>query len=392
MKIKIIVFLSFSISLFLISCKKDVVPSDKEVLINKWHYELMGDDYHCFSILVRAAMIDPATYEIDSLVVKNSDNLLFAISHVLKRKVVHIQSIRLFSDMPGRNPWGKTDKPVYRKSLPSEMKAMENLVGKYAGDCSSISCLSTALCRIHGISEDDIFIIRTRQHSAGLIQYKSNLYMFNNTWVEKLSANELFFLNLRYKITGFYNDKYYCKKSVWLTKKGLLGPGTLKDKLKKNYGINFNDINVKYTSGYIETLTRIALQEKSTDMMSVIKASERGPLFKQLCAENSTIIEIIKWINNNVESKQLFSYTAFLTPDQVIVFKTAYYFDKTIFLWSYCNYKHIPCEVFKNNGAYCIIINHKLFYIKDKIVESDTIIGNSIPPTYRPLTLETAFF
>jgi hypothetical protein len=392
MKTKISVILSVSITVFLISCEKEVVPSDNEVLINKWHYELMRDDYHCFAILVRAAMIDPATHEIDSLVVKNSDNLLFAISHILKRKVVPIQSIRLFSDMPGGNPWGKTDKPVYRKSLPSEMKAMENLVGKYSGDCSSISCLSTALCRIHGISEDDIFIIRTREHSAVLIQYKSNLYMFNNTWIEELSAVELFFLNLRYKITGFYNDKYYCKKHVWLTKRGLLGPGTLKDKLESRYGIIFNDINVSFTPSYIDSLTRIALQEKSTDLISIIKASERVPLFKQLCAENQTINDIVKWINYNVESKHLFSYTTFLTPDQVIVFKTACYFDKTIFLWCYCRDKNIPCEVFKNNGAYCLIINQKLLFIEDKIVESDTILGNSIPPSLIPLTLETALF
>lgn len=392
MKTKISVILSVSVTLFLISCEKEVVHSDNEVLINKWHYELMQDDYHCFAILVRAAMIDPATHEIDSLVVKNSDNFLFAISNVLKRKVVPIQSIRLFSDMPGGNPWGKTDKPVYRKSLPSEMKAFENLVGKYSGDCSSISCLSTALCRIHGISEDDIFIIRTKEHSAGLIQYKSNLYLFNNTWIEELSAIELFFLNLRCKITGFYNDKYYCKKHVWLTKRGLLGPGTLKDKLETRYGISFNDINVNFPSSHIENLTRIALQEKSTDIISIIKASERGPLFRQLCAENQTTNDIIKWINNNVESKHLFSYTAFLTPDQVIVFKTACSFDKTIFLWCYCRYKNIPCEVFKNNGVYCLIINHKLLYIKDKIVESDTIIGNSIPPGFKPLNLESALF
>lgn len=384
--------LSVSITLFLISCRKEVVPSDKEVLINKWHYELMRDDYHCFTILVRAAMIDPATHEIDSLVVKNSDNLLFAISHVLEKKVVPIQSIRLFSDMPGRNPWGKTDKPVYRKSLPSEMKAMQNLVGKYSGDCSSISCLSTALCRIHGIPEDDIFIIRTREHSAGLIQYKSNLYIFNNTWIEELSVIELFFLNLKYKITGFYNDKYYCKKHVWLTKRGLLGPETLKHKLETRYRITFNNITENFSTSYIEKLIRIALQEKSTDIISIIKASERGPLFRQLCAENQTTDDIIFWINNNIESKHLFPDPAFLTPDQVIVFKTACSFDKTIFLWCYCRYKSIPCEVFENNGAYCLLINHKLLYIKDKIVESDIINGNSVPPGFKTLTLESAHF
>jgi len=216
--------------------------------------------------------------------------------------------------------------------------------------------------------------------------------MFNSIWIEELSAIELFFINLKYKITGIYNDKYYCKKHVWLTKRGLLGPGTLKDKLETRYGISFDDINVNYPSSYIENLTRIALQEKTTDMISIIKASERGPLFRQLCAENQTTNDIIKWINNNVESKHLFSYTAFLTPDQVIVFKTACSFDKTIFLWCYCRYKNIPCEVFKNNGVYCLTINHKLLYIKDKIVESDTIMGNSIPPNFKPVTLESALF
>jgi hypothetical protein len=234
--------------------------------------------------------------------------------------------------------------------------------------------------------------MRTKEHSAGLIQYKSNLYIFNNMWIEKLNATELFFINLRYKIAGFYNDKYYCKKRIWLTKSGLSGPGTLKVKLETRYGICFNDINANFQSSHIENLTRIALQKKSNDIISIIKASERGPLFRRCCAENQTTNDIINWINNNIESKNLFPYKAFLTPDQVIVFKTAGSFDKTIFLWCYCRFKNIPCEVFKNKEVYYVVINQKLFCIKDKIVESDTITRNSIPPSFKPLTLESAFF
>src|SRR5512133_2580202 len=132
MKTKIYSILSISIVLFFLCCKKEIHPPDEEILINKWHYDLMGDDFHCFAILVRAAMRDPATFELDSLVEKKQDNILFEISRVLKTKVRGIQSFSIYKDLPGYNPWGKTDKPVYRKSLPSEMKAATKLVNWYA--------------------------------------------------------------------------------------------------------------------------------------------------------------------------------------------------------------------------------------------------------------------
>jgi len=366
------------------SCKKETLPPDEEILINKWHYDLMDDDFHCFAFLVRAAMHDPSSLELDSLVVKNHDNLLFEISCVLRTKVKNIQTFSIYKDLPGKKPWGKTDKPIYRKSLPSEMKAAEKLVKVYAGDCSSLSALSTALCRINGISEDEVFILRTEEHSTGIIQYKSELYLFNNTSVEKLSAIELFLLN-RYEINGFYNDRYYSKRHVFITKKGLSRAGTLKEKLESRYGVKFNDIQADYPPQNIEYLTRIALQEKSTDIVDIINASVRGPLLKQKCAENATIDEMIEWININIDSKPLFSYDAFMTPDQVIVFKTAGNLDKTIFLWCYCRIKNIPCEVYRNNGLCCLRTNNRLFFIEDKISESNKTQGNVIPPGFMPI-------
>jgi hypothetical protein len=327
----------------------------------------MGDDFHCFAILVRAAMRDPATFELDSMVEKKQDNILFEISRVLKTKVRGIQSFSIYKDLPGYNPWGKTDKPVYRKSLPSEMKAASKLVNWYAGDCSSISHLSTALCRINGIPEDDIFIIRTKEHSVGLIQYNSELYMFDNTWVEKLDPVELLMLN-RYKVTGFYNDRYYSKKSVFITRRGLSGKGTLKEKLESRYKIKFNDIHA-YSPESIEYRTRIALQEKSTDIVDIINASVKGPLFKQICSEKSTIDDLVSWINLNIDSKPLFLYDSFMTPDQVIVFKTAGTLDKALFLWCYCRIRNIPSELYRNKGAYCLGIDKRLFLIEEKILE-----------------------
>ncbi len=330
----------------------------------------MNDDYHCFTILVRAAMHDPATFELDSCINKNQDNILFEISDVLKTKVKNIQTFSIYKDLPGRNPWGKTDKPVYRKSLPSEMKAAQRLVEMYAGDCSSISNLSTALCRINGIPEDDVFIIRTKEHSVGLIQYNSELYLFDNTWVEKLDAVELLMLN-RYKVTGFYNDQYFSKKYVFITKKGLSGKGTLKEKLESRYKIKFHDIHAYYTPQSIEYYTRIALQEKSTDIVDIINASVKGPLLKEICSEKSTIDDLVDWINLNIDSKPLFSYDAFMTPDQVIVFKTAGTLDKALFLWCYCRIKNIPSELYRNNGVYYLRIDKRLFLIEEKISEAE---------------------
>lgn len=266
----------------------------------------------------------------------------------------------------------------------SEMQAMKKLVKVYAGDCSSLSQLSTALCRINGISEDEIFVLRTEEHSAAIIQYKSELYLFSNTWVEKLSGIELFLLN-RYKVTGFYNDRYYSKKHVFITKKGLSRAGTLKEKLESRYGIKFNDIQADYPQQNIEYLTRIALQEKSTDIVDIINSSVRGPLLKQKCDENATIDDMVDWINQNIDSKPLFSYDAFMTPDQVIVFKTAGYLDKAIFLWCYCRNKNIPCEVFRNNEACCLRIDNRIFLIEEKITGSDNTSGNAIPPGFMPM-------
>lgn len=380
MKTKIYLILSISTVLFFSSCKQEVLPPDEEILINKWHYDLMGDDYHCFSILVRAAMHDPAMFELDSCINKNQDNILFEISRVLKTKVRGIQSFSIYKDLPGSNPWGKTVKPVYRKSLPSEMKAAEKLVNWYAGDCSSISNLSTALCRINGIPEDDVFILRTIEHSVGIIQYKSELYLFDNTWVERLDPIELLMLN-RYRVTGFYNDRYYSKKDVFITRKGLSGKGTLKEKLESRYKIKFHDI-YDYPPQSIEYLTRIALQEKSTDIVDIINASVKGPLLKQICTEKSTIDDLVDWTNLNIASKPLFLYDAFMTPDQVIVFKTAGTLDKALFLWCYCRIKNIPSELYRNKGVYCLRIDNRLFLIEEKISEAEISSVDTTKPGF----------
>lgn len=343
----------------------------------------MEDDYHCFAILVRAAMHDPATFELDSLIEKQTNNILFEISRVLKTKVRGIQSFSIFKDLPGSNPWGKTDKPIYRKSLPSEMKAATKLVNWYAGDCSSISNLSTALCRINGIPEDDVFIIRTKEHSVGLIQYKSELYLFDNTWAERLDAMELFMLN-RYKVTGFYNDRFYSKKSIFITKKGLSGNGTLKEKLESRYKIKFHDIH-DYSPESIEYHTRIALQEKSTDIDDIVNASVKGPLLKEICIEKSTVDDLVDWINLKIDSKPLFSYDAFMTPDQVIVFKTAATFDKALFLSCYCRIKNIPSELYRNKGVYYLRIDKRLFLIEEKISEAEISSVDTTQPGFMPV-------
>jgi hypothetical protein len=262
------------------------------------------------------------------------------------------------------------------------MKAATKLVNWYAGDCSSISHLATALCRINGIPEDDIFIMRTMEHSVGLVQYNSELYLFDNTWVEKIDAVDLLMLN-RYKVTGFYNDRYYSKKHVFITKKGISGNGTLKEKLELRYGIKFHDIYSYDPNQSIEYLTSIALQEKSTDIVDIINASLKGPLFKQICTDKSKIDDMVDWINLNIDSKPLFSYDAFMTPDQVIVFKTAGTLDKALFIWCYCRIKCIPCELFRNKGVYCLKINKRLFLIEEKISEMSP--ADATPPGFIPV-------
>jgi hypothetical protein len=175
----------------------------------------------------------------------------------------------------------------------------------------------------------------------------------------------------RYKVTGFYNDRYYSKKYVFITKKGLSGNGTLKEKLESRYKIKFHDIHAYYTPQSIEYYTRIALQEKSTDIVDIINASSKGPLFKQICTEKSTIDDLVDWINLNIASKPLFLYDAFMTPDQVIVFKTAGALDKALFLWCYCRVKNIPSELYRNKGVYCLRIDKRLFLIEEKISEAE---------------------
>src|SRR5512145_442484 len=110
MNTKTCLILSVSMVLLLSSCEKEILPPDEEILINKWHYDLMNDDYHCFTILVRAAMQDPSTLRLDSLFERNQENLLLGISHALRGKVKNIQTFSIFKDLPGRNPWGEKDK------------------------------------------------------------------------------------------------------------------------------------------------------------------------------------------------------------------------------------------------------------------------------------------
>jgi len=382
MKLKISFGYFLILFFFIFSCSKTAPPSEEVLLINKWFYELMEADYQYYSILVRATMHDPTTLEIDTLIQKDENNILFCIESVIQRLITNYHSFEGFKYLPGNNPWGKTKEPVYKKLLPSEMKAMHKLIGKYGGDCSTISHLIAALCRINGIPEDDVFILRTKEHSVVLVQCNSNVYFIDGLYVENLSPEELFFFNL-YWNTGLYNDRYSSKAGYVLTKEKLSGPGTLKEKFERQYKVRFSDIQKERTANEIETFTNIALQKRSTSITDIVSASERGPLVRQLCSNLTTIEELILWINENIGVGSIFSYDAFMTPDQVIVFKTASAFDKAVFLMCSCRIKSIECEIFqKDEEEYVVRIMSKQFIIKNNSIGMGLEEYNKLIPIY----------
>lgn len=342
------VVLSLITAAFLVSCKDAPTQAQEVVLINKWHYDLMQADYDCFSFLVRATMADPAIAELAALIPDDNDNVLYNIAAMMQEHVRNSHTVGAFEELPGKNPWGEVDKPVYRKLLPSEMKAMRMHAGKYSGDCSSISHLTAALCRIAGIPEDDVFVMRTKQHSVVLVKYDSTVYMFNDTFVDELSPVELFFINL-YWNTGLYNDRYFAKAGYVLSKDRLSGPGTLKETFEDQYELQFRDLEEERTEQERERLTAVALQRRSTAVADIVTASERGPLVGELCAGFTTMDQCVQWLNENAQTASIFAYDAFMTPDQVIVFKAASRFDKALFLMCYCREKAMGCEVLRGD-------------------------------------------
>jgi hypothetical protein len=343
----------------------------------------MEADYQYFSFLVRAAMVDPAVIELNAMVSDEEDNLLFDIGAMLQEQVENSHSVEAFQDLPGKNPWGETDKPVYKKLLPSEMKAMNVYAGQYAGDCSSISHLTVALCRMNGIPEDDIFVLRTKQHSLVLVQYQSVVYMINDTYVDELSPVELFFVNL-YWNTGLYNDRYSARAGYVLSKDKLSGPGTLKEKFERHYNVQFRDMQDEWTAEEVETLTNLAMQKRSTPIADVVSASERGPLVNHLFPTLPTIEASVDWLNENVGTASIFPYDAFMTPDQVIVFKTASPFDKALFLVCYCRIKGIACEMLQSGEeTYVIRAASKAYLVGETITETKMENDSTLIPVYR---------
>jgi hypothetical protein len=328
-----------------------IEPDDYFTLVNKWHYDLMDDDYKLFTIIMSSTLLDPELEVVDASISYAGDNPLYDIEKWAEKNIVNSHQLEAFEDLPGGNPWGETDKPVYKHLLPSEMKAMGLYADTYAGDCKSISHLMLGLLRRHGISEDDIFVVRTRLHCAVIAQYDRKVYLVDGTDVETLNWLELFFYNI-FRVTGFYNDQFYTQGRLLLTEDKLKGDGSLRERLETNYGLVFKDIRNEFQEEQLDELRDLALQRN--DLEAIARASLLGPNVRALAHRVVEISDLVTWMNENLDGKSIFGESSIMTADQVIVFKTGDSLDRSLLMMSVIHSLGSDSKLYSRDDSYLV--------------------------------------
>lgn len=172
-------------------------PALKEIdilrTINKWHYEMYPGNSRVTNPFTLACLLDPTAYKLaDSLhheISKKPSSLSKSavINGWMVKNLLHTQGSRIFSTLPGQDPWGIMDNsstPTYKKLLPAEMQAMSIYSGKIMGKCYTLANLMTSLMVLLGTNPDNVAILQiwvgNYQHAIALAVFENELILFNN--------------------------------------------------------------------------------------------------------------------------------------------------------------------------------------------------------------------
>jgi hypothetical protein len=342
----------------------DIPEQDILVVINKWNYELV-ESYNTRYLpsYMLASLMDPVVYDIvKDLNTTGTNAQITALQEWAQKTLAHTQSLSAFSHTPGNDPWGTvlspwgSQRPVYKKLLPSEMKAMSMYSGKITGKCMTLASLNACLFRVLGAEPGNALVIKTKTHGLGLAKYGGKIYLTDNNTIKEVDDSTRQWLTSR-TFLGLWTEETFTYKSFIINDDVLDSPDTLLDAIWK---VNWDTkppraVLLPHTLQREQVLSTIfeasesdklaALAKYAYQSMHVkhpefyLRASVRAPRAIELAGQLQSVEEIIDWIKKNVSTKSIFEDERIMLADQVIVFKTGGLKDQAVLGFTLLNLK-----------------------------------------------------
>lgn len=364
-----------------------ISEKDKLAVINKWSGEL----YPYFGSFMLASVLDPLTYKVADGIKGNSsssEKVANSISLWALNSLVHTQTLDVFKNLPGRDPWGAVNifEPAYKKVLPSEMLAKSVYTGKISGKCCSLAALNTGLFAAVGSNPEDILILRYNSHNIGIVKYDGRLFVLNNQHIDPINQKiKEYILAQKYK--GFFSYSISVQKNFRLNEEFFSTGSDLLEAVTRLTG-TYNQLpekklfaekemqnreglfNLVFKSTSNEehlrifTLARYAYQSLYVNNPELyLKASVRAPVTKALAKKLHSEEDIMNWIKNNISCSPIFEgyEERLMLADQVIVFKKGCPKDQAVLAWSLLRLNGFKPVIKITKEAAYIEVNSRLY-------------------------------
>jgi hypothetical protein len=328
----------------------EIPESDIITVINKWNHELVESyDSHYLSSWMLADLMDPVVYDIvDELHAYGYTDPVHALQQWAPTREAHTQALPVFAYAPGNDPWGAVpfpwggNKPVYKKLLPSEMKAMSIFSGKITGKCMTLATLNVSLFRLLGAEAENVVVIRTETHGVGLARIGGKTYFINNNTIREVDDSAREWITSQ-TFAGLWTESISATRRFTITDDILDSQDTLLDAIwKENWGkkvqhtvllpdkIQREDVFLSIfgesnAENKLAVLTKYAYQSLYVKKPELyLRASLRSPKAKELAGRLRSADDIIEWIQTNIAAGSIFAdyQDRIMVADQVIVFKT----------------------------------------------------------------------
>lgn len=359
-----------------------ISQSDAIAVINRRHGEIYPDYPKRSSALLLAFLMDPLITDIAdtwrALAKAEADveKEIKAINDWTTTHMTYTQIEPVFSDLPGKDPWGTfkdSHQPVFKKLIPPEMLAMRVRTGKISGKCFTLVNFTISTFMRLGISPDDMiaFIVKSgsARHAMAFVKYKGDILLVNLHMIDRLAnyTQEDF---KPYEILGVYGLNFSQPVNVSLSRADITDiMGTdnmsLSDAFIDHYGLSLNDGNrVKINipdmqSGNINSNPAIpykdiiALSRYAYQSLNVahpeyyLDASFMSSVPEQLAQRFFSADEVFNWIRTHIRYGSIFSdpQSRIMTADQVLVFQQGGYKDQAVLAHTLLKHMDIQANV-----------------------------------------------
>lgn len=367
--------------------KEDIPKGDVLTVINKWHFELYRSKMKLFPILIKACMIDEVTHDIiNDLNLSSLDDEkdIEKINSWTLDNMAHTQTLPDFKEEPGRDPWGAVNgRPIYKKLLPSEMKAMSIYSGKITGKCGTLANLNYSIFRLLGINSDNIVNLRIDGHTFGLAKLNDKIIVLNNNKIKLLDDSLRSWVKEK-TYYGFYNDAISVYKEMIINDDILDAEDDLLDAICKVNNIEIEKegadflgdksdrdkiISATFSDNQSTSLilTKYAYQSLYVKKPELyLEASLRAPKAIELANKLVTVEDIFAWIKNNISYGSIFQdyKERIMLADQVIVLKTGGLKDQALLAYTLLKLKGHEPEIKITKDNIYIDLGSKIYNVE----------------------------